>query len=165
MDTLPCRATMSAVLRLSLNSRQQSINPRHRRSITQAQASNSSISPPPRALSLTEKNIKTGTQRSISFSTNGSSTLSPPPPSQTAPASIKTFFLPQGWPTSVTEDYLNYQIYSFPCHIFGWMSHSLAGSSMLKALGVGIGPAGAVGFSAAIKWVTKDGVGAAGKFH
>jgi hypothetical protein len=43
------------------------------------------------------------------------------------------------------------------------MSHSLAGSSMLKALGVGVGPAGAVGFSAAIKWVTKDGVGAAGR--
>jgi hypothetical protein len=34
---------------------------------------------------------------------------------------------------------------------------------MLKALGVGVGPAGAVGFSAAIKWVTKDGVGAAGR--
>lgn len=34
---------------------------------------------------------------------------------------------------------------------------------MLKALGIGVGPAGAVGFSAAIKWVTKDGVGAAGR--
>lgn len=43
------------------------------------------------------------------------------------------------------------------------MSHSLAGSSMLSALGVGAGPATAVGFSAAIKWVTKDGVGALGR--
>lgn len=34
---------------------------------------------------------------------------------------------------------------------------------MLKALGVGISPAGAVGFSAAIKWVTKDGLGAVGR--
>lgn len=34
---------------------------------------------------------------------------------------------------------------------------------MLKALGVSAGPAGTVGFSAAIKWVTKDGVGAIGR--
>ena len=40
---------------------------------------------------------------------------------------------------------------------------ALAGSSMLKALGVGGGPADSVGFSAAIKWVTKDGIGAAGR--
>lgn len=156
------RETMPRFLHLSLN--RKYIHPRLRRSITlQAQASNGNNYPSTIAATLTEKNIKTGTQRSISFTSNGSSTLSPPPPSQSAPASIKSFFLPQGWPSSVTEDYLNYQIYSFPCHIFGWMSHSLAGSSMLKALGIGVGPAGAVGFSAAIKWVTKDGVGAAGR--
>jgi len=34
---------------------------------------------------------------------------------------------------------------------------------MFKALGVGGGAVGAVGFSAAIKWVTKDGIGAAGR--
>lgn len=34
---------------------------------------------------------------------------------------------------------------------------------MLKALGVGAGPGAAVGYAAAIKWVTKDGIGAAGR--
>jgi hypothetical protein len=35
---------------------------------------------------------------------------------------------------------------------------------MLKALGVGTSPAATVGFSAGIKWVTKDGIGALGRF-
>ncbi|KAI8110268.1 hypothetical protein M9435_001947 [Picochlorum sp. BPE23] len=76
---------------------------------------------------------------------------------------IQTLFVPRGWPESVTEDYLRYQLWTFPSHVFGWMSHSLAGSSMLKALGVGSGPVDSVGLSAAIKWVTKDGIGAAGR--
>jgi hypothetical protein len=76
---------------------------------------------------------------------------------------IQKLFVPRGWPESVSEDYLTYQLWTFPSHVFGWMSHSLAGSSMLKALGVGGGPASSVGLSAAIKWVTKDGIGAAGR--
>ena len=43
------------------------------------------------------------------------------------------------------------------------MLTALAGSSMLKALGLGGEAADSVGFSAAIKWVTKDGIGAAGR--
>lgn len=73
---------------------------------------------------------------------------------------IQKLFVPQ---KAVTDDYLLYQLWTFPSHVFGWMSHSLAGSSMLKALGVGSGPADAVGLSAAIKWITKDGIGAAGR--
>lgn len=73
---------------------------------------------------------------------------------------VQKLFIPQ---RAVTEDYLLYQLWTFPSHVFGWMSHSLAGSSMLKALGVGSGPADAVGLSAAIKWITKDGIGAAGR--
>lgn len=41
---------------------------------------------------------------------------------------------------------------------------ALAGSSMLKALGMDIQPVAAVGFSAGIKWVIKDGIGALGRF-
>ena len=73
---------------------------------------------------------------------------------------VQRLFIPQ---RAVTDDYLDYQLWTFPSHVFGWMSHSLAGSSMLSALGVGSGPAAAAGLSAAIKWVTKDGIGAAGR--
>lgn len=34
---------------------------------------------------------------------------------------------------------------------------------MLKAVGIGFGAAGTVGTSAAIKWITKDGLGAVGR--
>lgn len=51
-----------------------------------------------------------------------------------------------------------------PAHITGWMSNSLATSSLLKAVGVGGGSAeGAAAAAAAIKWITKDGIGAAGR--
>ena len=73
---------------------------------------------------------------------------------------LQRLFLPQ---RGVTDDYLGYQYWTFASHVFGWMSHSLAGSSMLSALGVGSGPAASVGLSAGIKWVTKDGIGAAGR--
>lgn len=43
------------------------------------------------------------------------------------------------------------------------MSHSLVSSSMLSALGVGASAATTVGLSAGIKWVMKDGIGAAGR--
>ncbi len=45
----------------------------------------------------------------------------------------------------------------------GWMSHSLATSSLLKAVGVNGGAAGAAGATAAVKWITKDGIGAMGR--
>lgn len=73
---------------------------------------------------------------------------------------FQRLFLPQ---RAVTDDYLSYQYWTFASHVFGWMSHSLAGSSMLSALGIGSGPAASVGLSAGIKWVTKDGIGAAGR--
>ena len=51
-----------------------------------------------------------------------------------------------------------------PAHITGWMSNSLATSSLLKAVGVGGGSAeGAASAAAAIKWISKDGIGAAGR--
>jgi hypothetical protein len=38
-------------------------------------------------------------------------------------APLETLFLPQGWPHSVTPDYLPYQLWTFPSHVTGWMSH------------------------------------------
>ncbi len=43
------------------------------------------------------------------------------------------------------------------------MSHSLATSSLLKAVGVTSDAAGAAGATAAVKWITKDGIGAFGR--
>lgn len=76
----------------------------------------------------------------------------------------KGLLLPRGYPHSVTDDYVPYQLWAFPCHIFGWISHSLSTSSLLKAVGVDLGgAAGAVGATAAVKWITKDGIGAVGR--
>lgn len=78
-------------------------------------------------------------------------------------ARVRAFFLPRGWPGSVTPDYLAYQLATVPAHITGHASHALATSSMIQALGIGVSPAAAVATSAAIKWITKDGLGAAGR--
>jgi len=43
------------------------------------------------------------------------------------------FFLPAGFPDSVANDYLPYQLWAVPCHITGWMTSSLATSSLLQA--------------------------------
>eukprot|EP00884_Botryococcus_braunii_P023412 jgi/Botrbrau1/9755/Bobra.85_1s0006.1 len=72
-------------------------------------------------------------------------------------------FLPKGFPDSVTPDYLRYQLWAVPCHVTGWLTHSLATSSLLSAVGLGLSPGTTVGLSAAIKWITKDGIGAVGR--
>lgn len=66
-------------------------------------------------------------------------------------------FLPEGYPASVSSDYLAYQLWSVPTHILGQVSHTLTTSSLLTALGVGVGPVGTAATSAAIKWIVKDG--------
>eukprot|EP00775_Hariotina_reticulata_P012982 gene12982-13111_t len=77
--------------------------------------------------------------------------------------SILALYLPAGFPASVTDDYLAYQLYTIPAHITGWLSSSLTTSSLLKAVGINAGPVGATAAAAAIKWIVKDGLGAAGR--
>lgn len=72
-------------------------------------------------------------------------------------------FLPTGYPDTLTPDYLQYQLWALPVHVTGWVANSLATSSMLKAAGLGSSAAGAVAAGAAIKWITKDGIGALGR--
>eukprot|EP00878_Enallax_costatus_P007114 GHUV01007456.1.p1 GENE.GHUV01007456.1~~GHUV01007456.1.p1 ORF type:complete len:570 (+),score=144.92 GHUV01007456.1:464-2173(+) len=76
---------------------------------------------------------------------------------------IKRLYLPAGYPDTVTDDYLAYQLCTVPSHITGWLSISLTTSSLLKAVGVNAGPVGATAAAAAIKWIVKDGIGAAGR--
>ncbi|KAJ9526665.1 hypothetical protein QJQ45_017575 [Haematococcus lacustris] len=78
--------------------------------------------------------------------------------------SIQSLFLPDGYPSSVTPDYLPYQLWAAPTHILGSLAHALTTSSLLQAVGVTAGPVATTAASAAIKWITKDGIGALGRF-
>lgn len=82
----------------------------------------------------------------------------------TAPPNLVVdLLLPDGYPKTLTPDYLPYQMWTLPVHITGWISNSLVTSSLLKAAGLGTGAAGTVAAGAAIKWITKDGIGALGR--
>ncbi|XP_021744784.1 protein root UVB sensitive 5-like [Chenopodium quinoa] len=84
------------------------------------------------------------------------------------PVSIKDFILPAGFPESVSDDYLEYMLWQFPTNVTGWICHALVTSSLLKAVGVGFisgstAAASAAASAAAIRWVSKDGIGAVGR--
>ncbi|KAF5186377.1 root UVB sensitive [Thalictrum thalictroides] len=80
------------------------------------------------------------------------------------PDSVKDFILPAGFPGSVSDDYLEYMLLQFPTNVTAWMCHTLVTSSLLKAVGVGSFSANTVAASAAaIRWVSKDGLGAVGR--
>lgn len=73
---------------------------------------------------------------------------SPPPLSCQVSAvreSLSRLFLPAGYPVSVTDDYLPYQLATVPAHITGWLSISLVTSSLLKAVGISAGAGGSEG--------------------
>ncbi|KMT12314.1 hypothetical protein BVRB_5g102560 [Beta vulgaris subsp. vulgaris] len=80
------------------------------------------------------------------------------------PDSIKDFILPAGFPESVSDDYLDYMLWQFPTNVTGWMCNALVTSSLLKAVGVGsFSGSAAAASAAAIRWVSKDGIGAVGR--
>ncbi|XP_059667981.1 protein root UVB sensitive 5 isoform X2 [Cornus florida] len=85
------------------------------------------------------------------------------------PDIIKDFILPAGFPGSVSDDYLEYMLLQFPTNVTGWICHTLVTTSLLKAVGVGsfsgtTAAASAAASAAAIRWVSKDGIGAVGRF-
>ncbi|XP_063948680.1 protein root UVB sensitive 5 [Daucus carota subsp. sativus] len=80
------------------------------------------------------------------------------------PDNVKDFILPAGFPESVSADYLEYIMLQFPTNVTGWICHALVTSSLLKALGVGsFSGTTAAASAAAIRWVSKDGIGAVGR--
>ncbi|KAK7395120.1 hypothetical protein VNO78_15662 [Psophocarpus tetragonolobus] len=80
------------------------------------------------------------------------------------PDIIKDFILPAGFPGSVSDDYLHYMLLQFPTNVTGWICHTLVTSSLLKAVGVGsFSGTTAAASAAAIRWVSKDGIGAVGR--
>ncbi|RLN25495.1 protein root UVB sensitive 5 isoform X1 [Panicum miliaceum] len=80
------------------------------------------------------------------------------------PQAVRDFVLPAGFPESVTVDYLEYMLLQFPTNVTGWICHVLVTSSLLKAVGVGsFTGTSAAASAAAIRWVSKDGIGAFGR--
>nr|XP_048320606.1 protein root UVB sensitive 5 isoform X2 [Ziziphus jujuba var. spinosa] len=80
------------------------------------------------------------------------------------PDTIKDFILPAGFPGSVSNDYLQYMLLQFPTNVTAWICQTLVTSSLLKAVGVGsFSGSTAAASAAAIRWVSKDGIGALGR--
>ncbi|GKV21977.1 hypothetical protein SLEP1_g31887 [Rubroshorea leprosula] len=80
------------------------------------------------------------------------------------PDNIKDFILPAGFPGSVSDDYLEYMLLQFPTNVTAWICHTLVTSSLLKAVGIGsFSGTSAAASAAAIRWVSKDGIGALGR--
>uniref|UniRef100_A0A2N9FU71 Protein root UVB sensitive/RUS domain-containing protein n=1 Tax=Fagus sylvatica TaxID=28930 RepID=A0A2N9FU71_FAGSY len=66
------------------------------------------------------------------------------------------FMLPQGFPHSVTNDYLEYSLWRGVQGIASQVSGVLATQALLYAVGLG---KGAIPTAAAVNWVLKDGIG------
>ncbi|KAK4742573.1 hypothetical protein SAY87_000574 [Trapa incisa] len=80
------------------------------------------------------------------------------------PDPVKQFIFPAGFPESVSDDYLDYMLLQFPTNVTAWICHALVTSSLLKAVGVGsFSGSTAAASAAAIRWVSKDGIGAVGR--
>ncbi|XP_050381459.1 protein root UVB sensitive 5 isoform X2 [Argentina anserina] len=80
------------------------------------------------------------------------------------PAIVKDFIFPAGFPGSVSDDYLLYMLLQFPTNVTAWICQTLVTSSLLKAVGVGsFSGSTAAASAAAIRWVSKDGIGAVGR--
>ncbi|KAL5740408.1 hypothetical protein ACOSQ2_029588 [Xanthoceras sorbifolium] len=80
------------------------------------------------------------------------------------PDVVKDFIFPAGFPGSVSDDYLQYMLLQFPTNVTAWVCHTLVTSSLLKAVGVGsFSGTAAAASAAAIRWVSKDGIGALGR--
>ncbi|XP_073135732.1 protein root UVB sensitive 1, chloroplastic [Henckelia pumila] len=69
---------------------------------------------------------------------------------------VATLMLPEGFPESVTSDYLEYSLWRGVQGIAAQVSGVLATQALLFAVGLG---KGAIPTAAAVNWVLKDGIG------
>ncbi|CAH2103827.1 unnamed protein product [Euphydryas editha] len=70
-------------------------------------------------------------------------------------------FLPQGYPDSVSKDYIAYQIWDTAQAFCSTITGILATQEVLR--GVGVGDTTATPLAATVTWVIKDGCGHLGK--
>ncbi|CAK9878026.1 unnamed protein product [Sphagnum jensenii] len=73
------------------------------------------------------------------------------------------FILPAGFPGSVSDDYIYFMLWQFPTNVAGWASTTIVTDSLLTAVGIETNPATTAGATAAIKWISKDALGALGR--
>lgn len=76
-------------------------------------------------------------------------------------AVFKSVFLPQGYPESVSEDYLQYQFWDTVQAFSSSLSGTLATQASLK--GVGVGNQEATVAAATVTWLLRDGTGMLGR--
>lgn len=74
---------------------------------------------------------------------------------------FKTVFLPQGYPESVSDDYLQYQFWDTLQAFSSSLSGTLATQASLK--GVGVGNQEATVAAATVTWILRDGTGMLGR--
>ncbi|XP_056111190.1 RUS1 family protein C16orf58 homolog isoform X1 [Rhinichthys klamathensis goyatoka] len=74
---------------------------------------------------------------------------------------FKSVFLPQGYPKSVSEDYLQYQLWDTVQAFSSSLSGTLATQASLR--GVGVGNQEATVAAATITWLLRDGTGMLGR--
>ena len=70
-------------------------------------------------------------------------------------------FLPEGYPQSVSKDYLQYQVWDTLQAFASSVSGSLATAAVLG--GLGVGDSAATPLAATITWILKDGAGLVGR--
>ncbi|VDK39945.1 unnamed protein product, partial [Taenia asiatica] len=73
----------------------------------------------------------------------------------------KSAFLPEGYPSSVSNDYLEYQIWDTVQAIASSIISALAGQAVL--IGIGVGSSSASILAASLTWIFKDGAGMVGR--
>eukprot|EP00668_Euglena_longa_P041605 GGOE01054777.1.p1 GENE.GGOE01054777.1~~GGOE01054777.1.p1 ORF type:complete len:426 (+),score=118.49 GGOE01054777.1:53-1330(+) len=70
---------------------------------------------------------------------------------------VRSLLLPEGFPHSVTEDYLEFQIWDTVQAVCSYLRGILCTQAVL--MGVGVGDAAATAASATVQWVLRDGLG------
>ncbi|EFX70690.1 hypothetical protein DAPPUDRAFT_60988, partial [Daphnia pulex] len=74
---------------------------------------------------------------------------------------LSSVFLPQGYPSSVSDDYLEYQIWDTIQAFASSLSGSLSTRAILE--GVGVGSSTSTPLAATLMWLIKDGTGMVGR--
>lgn len=74
---------------------------------------------------------------------------------------LQSVFMPEGYPESVSEDYLEYQVWDTAQALCSTLSGLLSAKAILT--GVGVGDAAATPTSAVLQYITRDVTGMAGR--
>jgi len=74
---------------------------------------------------------------------------------------VRQVFLPDGYPHTVSKDYLEYQVWDTLQAFASSVTGSLATAAVLE--GVGVGDAAATPLAATLTWILKDGAGMVGR--